>query len=65
MQRDSISQSQRRATIRIVPNSNVICGVSRFRPISFLNKDYKPMASVLLSKLKRSLHETIGDYQKG
>jgi len=65
LERDSISQSQGRAAIRLVPKSNGPCGVSGFRPISLLNTDYKLMASVLSNRLKRSLHETIGPNQKG
>ena len=65
LERDSISQSQGRAAIRLVPKSNGPCGVSGFRPISLLNTDYKLMASVLSNRLKRSLHDTIGNYQKG
>jgi len=65
LERDSISLSQGRAAIRLIPKSNGPCGVSGFRPISLLNTDYKLMASVLANRLKRSLHETIEHPQKG
>jgi hypothetical protein len=64
LERDSISQSQGGAEIPLVPKSKGLCEVSEFRPISLLKTDFKLMASVLSNRLKCSLHNTIGDYQK-
>ena len=65
LERDSLSPSQGRAAVRLIPKSNGVCGVSGYRPISLLNTDYKLMASVLASRLRKSLGEVIRPYQKG
>ena len=65
LERESLSPSQGRAAVRLIPKSNGVCGMSGYRPISLLNTDYKLMASVLADRLKRTLKDTVSPSQKG
>ncbi|HEY9833652.1 MAG TPA: reverse transcriptase domain-containing protein, partial [Stenomitos sp.] len=65
LERDSLSPSQGRAAIRLIPKSTGTCGIAGYRPISLLNTDYKLMASVLADRLKKSLVDAIQPHQKG
>ena len=65
LERDSLSPSQGRAAVRLIPKVAGVCGVSSYRPISLLNTDYKLMASVLACRLKSTLKYTISPSQKG
>lgn len=65
LERESLSQSQGRAAVRLIPKSKGVCAISGYRPISLLNTDYKLMASVLANRLRKSLEIIIKPYQKG
>lgn len=65
LERDSLSQSQGRALIRLIPKSKGVCGASGYRPISLLNTDYKLMAAVLANRLRKTLEVVIQPHQKG
>ena len=65
LERGSLTPSQGKAAIRLVPKIPNSQRLSEFRPISLLNCDYKLMASVLANRLRRTLPATIGPHQKG
>ena len=60
-----ILPSQSKALIRLLPKNDNPNKITEFRPISLLNSDYKIIASVLATRLKRSLGDSIGESQKG
>ena len=65
LERGSLTPSQGKAAIRLIPKIPDAQRLSEFRPISLLNCDYKLMASVLAMRLRRTLPATIGSHQKG
>ena len=65
LERGSLTPSQGKAAIRLIPKTPDAQRLSEYRPISLLNCDYKLMASVLAIRLRRTLPATIGPHQKG
>ena len=57
--------SQGRAAVRLIPKINKLGKIGDYRPISLLNCDYKLLASVLASRLRRTLRITTKEHQKG
>lgn len=61
----SVLPSQGTAAIRLVPKKQNPEKITDYRPIALLNSDYKIIASVLASRLRKTLNNTIREHQKG
>lgn len=60
-----LTQSQGNALIRLLPKSTSPKKIADFRPLSLLNCDYKLMAGVLATRMKKVLNQVIGPSQRG
>jgi exonuclease III len=62
----SMSSSQRRAVLRLIPKeAKDILRVENWRPISLLNVDYKIVAKLLATRLKRIINSLVHPDQYG
>lgn len=65
MKTKEISRSWNDTTISLIPKElQDLSNVKNYRPISFLNNDYKIFASVIAERLKKIKH-FVGDKQSG
>ena len=65
LNKGKLQPSQGRAAIRLVPKIPTPNQITDYRPISLLNADYKLIASVLASRLRKTLTKSLGTHQKG
>lgn len=60
-----LTHSQGNALIRLLPKASSPKKITDFSPLSLLNCDYKLMAGVLTTRLKKVLDQTIDQSQRG
>lgn len=68
IQNNTLSVSQRRAVITLLPKSNeaeALRDISQWRPISLLTTDYKLFSKVLAMRLQTVIHKLINENQVG
>jgi hypothetical protein len=65
LEKRKLQPSQGRAAIRLVPKIPTPNKITDYRPISFLNTDYKLIASVLAFRLRKSLPNSVDSHKTG
>ena len=65
LERGAVLQSQGKAAVRLIPKIPNPVKITDYRPIALLNTDYKTIAAVLASRLRRTLPQTLRSHQKG
>lgn len=65
LQQGSLSITQRRGVLCLIPKKSDPLKLKNWRPISLLNQDYKILTKAIAERLKPSLHEIINHNQSG